>query len=89
MGEENNKVELNEFMEKSIDAFMEQLPSMFWENEGKYVAFREKEHLEFWDSRTDCYNEACKIWGNVPMLIRQVSRQYQEFGKYGIPVNIF
>lgn len=81
--------EKNNSLEKEIDAFMEQLPSMLKEYEGKYVAFNGNNHLKFWDSYEAVLEEAYKKFGLIPFLIRKVSREYEIFGKYGKPVNFY
>ena len=75
-------------LEKEIDAFMEQLPLMLKQHEGKYVVFSGENHLKFWDSYESALREGYKKFGLIPFLIRRVSREYELFGKYGKPLNI-
>ncbi len=72
-----------------IEAFMDNLDSMLGTNEGKYVAFKGKEHGDFWECELDCVKTAYDKWGNVPIFIRQVSREYQIYGKNGRSLDIF
>lgn len=70
-------------LEQELDAFMEQLPEMLKSHQGKWVAFSGNEHLNYWDSQNDCIKEAYEEWGHVPILTRQVSKEYQLYGKLG------
>ena len=76
-------------LETEIEAYMKNLDSMLAHNGGKYVAFKGKEHGGFLVDQGDCLREAYQKYGNVPILLRQVSREYQIYGKYGKPVEIF
>ncbi len=75
-------------LEQELDAFMKQLPEMLKSHQGKWVAFRNNEHLNYWDTQTDCIEEAYREWGYVPILARQVSNEYQIYGEYGKPRSI-
>ena len=70
-------------LEKETNSFMEQLPSMLVENDGKYVVFRGDEHLGYWNSQSDALREAYQEWGHVSVLMRKVSREYEVFGREG------
>ena len=76
-------------LETEIEAYMKNLDSMLAHNGGKYVAFKGKEHGGFWVDQGDCLREAYQKYGNVSILLRQVSREYQIYGEYGKPVEIF
>ena len=75
-------------LEKEIDAFMEQLPDMLKQHEGMWTVFKEGKPLGFYHAQEDALREAYKKYGNVPLLLREVSREYLEYGKYGKPVII-
>ena len=86
---EENPSEKKNSLEKEIDAFMEQSPSMLGEHEEKYVAFNGNNHLLFWGSYEDAIQEAYEKFEFGPFLLRKVSREYEIFGRYGKPVNLY
>ena len=86
---EDGHSEKNSSLEKEIDAFMEQLPLMLKEHEGKYVIFKGNGHLKFWDSYESALREGYEKFGFGLFLIRMVSREYEIFGRYGKPLNIY
>ncbi|MEK6873168.1 MAG: hypothetical protein AABW90_04215 [Nanoarchaeota archaeon] len=76
-------------LEKEIDAFMEKLPSMLKDHEGKYAVFKGNDRLGFWDSYESALQEGYEKLGLVPSLIRKVNREYEIFGRYGKPLNLY
>lgn len=84
-----NPLEKKNFLEKEIEAFMEQLPLMLEEHEGKYVAFNGNNHSGFWNSYESVLQEGYEKFGLAPFLIRKVSRDYEIFGRYGKPINLY
>ena len=75
-------------LEKEIDAFMEQLADMLKQHEGMWTVFKGGEPLGFYHTQEDALRKAYKKYGNVPLLLREVSREYLEYGKYGKPVRL-
>jgi len=75
-------------LEIEVDAFMDHLPEMLKFHNGKFTVFVGGNPLGFYDSESTAYEEGIKKFGNVPMLLRQVSREYLTEGKYGKQVFI-
>ncbi|MFH1174465.1 MAG: hypothetical protein V1725_04985 [archaeon] len=75
-------------LEQEIDAFMEQLPEMLKEHEGEYTVLKGETRLGFYPDTASAYAAGLTAFGNVPMLIRQVSQEYVVHGKYGKSVLI-
>lgn len=77
-------------LEAAIDTFMNLLPEMLKEHEGQWVVIKDEEEkpLGFAKSQMRIYKKGLKEYGNVPFLLRQVSKEYLEYGKYGRPVLI-
>ncbi len=78
-------MENRDVMEKYIDNYMSHLDEMLKHHEGKFTIFAEDEPLGFWDNETRALQEGIKKYGSVPMLLREVSREYIEYGRYGEP----
>jgi hypothetical protein len=78
-------------IEIAIDAFMEKLPEMLGKHEGQFVIFGPEggEPLGFWHGLKDAYSAGLIKHGiRGTFLIRQVSREFQQYGRYGKPVEI-
>ena len=73
-------------LEGYIDVFMELFPEMLKKYEGKWTVIKGKVPLGFFDTEGNAYEKGVGKYGNVPMLVRQVSREYLEHGKYGKPL---
>ena len=74
-------------LEKEIDEFMKQLPEMLEEHNGKYTVFKNGNHGNFWSSWEDALKEGYNLYGLDSFLIRQVSYEYQLYGRYGRPLS--
>jgi hypothetical protein len=74
------------FLEKEIDAFVDQLPGMMKNHPGKWTVFKDEKSLGFWHCAEDALAAGYEKYGNVPMLLRQVSEEYVYFGRLGEPV---
>ena len=81
-------MENRDVMEKYIDSYMSHLEKMLKHHEGKFTIFAGDEPLGFWDTETRALQKGIKKYGSVPMLLREVSREYIEHGRYGKPVVI-
>jgi|GEM_PF-1076223 len=75
-------------LESYIDFYMNLLPDMLKQHEGKWTVFAGKEPLGFWNSLGEAAEAAYKAYGNVPMLIREISQEYIKYSKYGKPIII-
>lgn len=77
-------------LESAIDTYMQLLPEMLKKHEGRWVVIKDGEEkpLGFSKSQMRAYKKGVREYGNVPFLLRQVSREYLEFGRYGRPVTI-
>ena len=78
-----------DIMEKHIDAYMNHLDEMLKHHEGKFTIFAGEEPLGCWDTELRALKEGIKKYGSVPMLVREISREYIKYGRYGEPVRIF
>lgn len=81
-------MENRDIMEKYIDNYMSHLDEMLQHHEGKFTIFVEDEPLGFWDTEIKALQEGVKKYGVVSMLVREVSREYIEYGRYGKPIVI-
>lgn len=79
-------------LEREIDAFMEDLPKMLRRHEDKWVVYKGDDRLKeffglggFWDTKKGAGNAGRAKFGNVPMLVYQVSKEYLEYPRYGEP----
>lgn len=72
-------------LEEAIDIYMELLPEMLKKHEGEWVVIKagEKKPLGFSKTQKRIYKKALRTYGNIPVLLRQVSREYEEYGRYG------
>lgn len=63
----------------SLDAelryFEDHLAGWLEHHRGKHVAVRDGEEAGFFDTSENAYRAALRLWGNVPMLIKQVLEQ--------------
>ena len=77
-------------LEAAIDTFMQLLPEMLKKHKGQWVVIRDGEEkpLGFSKSMERVYKRGVREYGNVHFLLRQVSEEYLEFGRYGRPVTI-
>lgn len=77
-------------LEIAIGTFMQLLPEMLKKHEGQWVVIKDGEEkpLGFSKSQIRAYTRGVREYGNTPFLLRQVSEEYLEFGKYGRPVTI-
>ena len=73
-------------MEEYIDVFMNLLPDMLKEHEGQWTVIRDKEPLEFFETNSKAFCAGIKEYGVVPILVREVSKEYSEYGRYGRPM---
>lgn len=88
---EQRPVEQRPVLEAAIDTYMTLLPEMLLDHEGEWVVIRDEDaepQTGFWHSQLDAYKVAVEKFGNVPMLVWQVSREYLQFGRYGKPVTM-
>lgn len=76
-------------LEEEIDAFMESLPEMLRLQENKYVVFKNKSCLGFYETQAMAHDDCVKNLVAGPILIRQVKREYLEHGRYGRAKDIF
>ena len=73
-------------MEEYIDAFMERLPKILEHYEGKWTVIgKHKVPLGFYETKEDALRVGFLEYGHVPMLLRQVSQEYVEYGRHGRP----
>ena len=77
-------------LEREIDAFMEQLPFMLAEHNGKWTVFSKGKSLGFWSSideavHSEPVRKAREEVGNKTFLVRPVSEDYKNYGRYGKP----
>ncbi len=84
----HERIQSDDPIEIEIDAFMAQLPDMLEEHEGKWTIFVGGEPLGFWDSPTEALTDPSTTEIDEASLIRQVSREYQEFGRHGGVIHI-
>lgn len=73
-------------LQAAIDTYMRLLPEMLEEHEGKWVVFRDgDEELlgGFWHCEQDAMKVAFEKCGNAPFLVRQVSQEYVQYGRFG------
>ena len=75
-------------LEKEINAFMKQLFTMLGRHEGEWTVFKDEKPLGFYHSIPDAVKAAYKKYGDMPFLLRQVSREYLVYGKYGAPIRL-
>ena len=77
-------------LEAAIDTFMQLLPEMLKKHEGQWVIIKDGEErpLGFSKLQIRAYTRGVREYGNTPFLLRQVSEEYLEFGRYGRPVTI-
>ena len=77
-------------LEAAIDTFMQLLPEMLKKHEGQWVIIKDGEEkpLGFSKFQARAYARGVREYGNTPFLLRQVSGEYLEFGRYGRPVTI-
>ena len=76
-------------LDTEIDAFIESLPAMLQEHEGEWAVFKGKKCVGFRHCEQDIFNLAYSKLGNVPFLVRRVSREYEVYGRDGRPVTIY
>jgi hypothetical protein len=78
-------------LESAIDTFMQLLPEMLKKHEGQWVVIKDGEEkpLGFSKSLMRIYKKGVREYENVPFLLRQVSRDYLEFGRYGRPISVY
>ena len=81
-------MENRDIMEKYIDSYMIHLDEMLEHHEGKFTIFAGEEPLGFWDTETKALQEGIKRYGVLPLLVREVSREYLEYGRCGKPIVI-
>ena len=74
-------------MELSIDSFMEEYNSLLVTDRNKWIAFHGKEHTNTSYCFDDIYRKGLEKFGDVPMLLRQITLEYKIFGKYGMPID--
>ena len=70
-------------IERFIDAYMMRLPEMLKEHEGKWIAMRNDDPIGYYENRDEAVDASYDNFGMVPVLVRQVSKEYIEFGRYG------
>ena len=77
-------------LEPAIDRFMELLPEMLEEHEGDWVIFTvdDEEPLGYWSSSEEALRNGYEKLGIEPLLLREVSKEYIEYGRYGKPIEI-
>ena len=79
----------NPRLEKEIDAYMSQLPSMLKEHKGKWTVIYQGNPLGFWKSLDDIDYDAVRKIIKDPikdsLLVREVSEEYLIHGRYGNP----
>jgi len=70
---------------------MNLLPEMLKEHEGKFVILRNGDKEPF-RGFCHCPKDATKVayenFGNIPFLVREVSREYETYGRNGKPITI-
>lgn len=72
-------------LDKEVDFFMKNLEEMLKEHPNKWTATKGTKMLGFYDDLREAYFKGVKKWGNVPILIRQVSTEYIKYGRLGKP----
>lgn len=73
-------------LEDYIDIFMELLPEMIKEHKGKWTIIGEDmKPLGFFETIGEAFCSGVDKYGQVPMLVREVSKEYLEYGRYGKP----
>jgi hypothetical protein len=75
----------NMVLEEEIDAFMKKLPELLKDHKGEYTLFKGHEMIGIYDKQSAAYKEGFKKFGDVPMLIVQVSEEYVKYGRNGKP----
>lgn len=76
-----------EIMEEYIDIFMGFFPKMLKEHEGEWTVIgKDREPLGFFETSGEAFYAGAMRYGRLSMLVRQVSKEYLEHGKYGEPV---
>lgn len=73
-------------LQQEIDAFMEQLPEMIEEHEDEWTVIKGDERLGFWHCEKDALKHGISQHPFEPILVRQVSREYQLYGREGRPL---
>jgi len=73
-----NSVNTNKQMKKYYDTFIAKLPKLLKEHSGEYTVFMGRKPLGFWKTFDDAYSAGLKEYGNVPMLIMEVSDEYSK-----------
>jgi len=84
----HERIRSDDPIEGEIDAFMAKLPEMLKEHEGKWTIFVDGESLGFWDSPSNAMSDPGASRATGPGLLRKVSREYEEHGRYGRTVHI-
>jgi len=73
-------------LETYIDSYMSHLPKMLENHEGKWTVIGEGlKPSSFWNTRENALKEGIRVYGDSIFLLRQVSNDYVEYGKYGKP----
>ena len=73
-------------LEVEINAFMKQLPDLLKEHNGEFTVFKNGEPLGFFKDKDAALAAGYKAYGNVPMLVREVSDEYVTYGRLGKPI---
>lgn len=85
------EVEQKAVLEAAIDTYMKFLPEMLKEHEGEFVIIRDEDKEpsgEFWHCEQDAIKVAYENFGNIPFLVREVSKEYEIYGRSGKPITI-
>lgn len=71
----------------AIDRFMGLLPELLQEHEGEFIVISPdgEEILGYWSSMEEALGASTKEYGLGSRLIREVSREYEEYGRLGKP----
>ena len=75
-------------LENQVSAFMRELPEMLKEHEDDWVLFGKEGRLGYYQSEMDCVNAGYKKLGEEQFLVRQVSKEYIEYGRHGKPIQL-
>ena len=75
-----------EVIEEYINIFMGLFPQMLKEHEGEWTVIgKDREPLGFFETSDEAFYVGARKYGRAPMLVREVSKEYLEHGRYGEP----
>jgi len=78
----------SEIMEASVNTFMGKYDSLLANHEGEWIVFNEGENTDTYHAQEEALKAGYGKFGNVPFLVRQITREYQIYGKYGSKVSV-